>query len=308
MTTLRVTQRSIAQQTLAGLQGNIGRLGEIQQRLSSGKEISKPSDSPTGTVSAMQLRSEIRSNEQWSRNADDGIGWLGTMDQTLGSSLDSLQKIRGLTLQALNSGASSPESDQARAVEVVQLREGLIGLANTTYLERPVFGGTTNGRRAYDATGTYVGNPRQPVPPATALPVVPVTRTVGAGAEVRVDQTGPEVYGPAGADLFTVLAGITQHMKDGNTAALTSDLTDLDTAMSRMQGKLAEVGASYNRVEQMHQAADDRVLALKSSLSGIEDIDLPKTIVELQMQQVVYQAALGATAKIITPSLADFLR
>ena len=308
MTSLRVTQRSIATQTLAGLQNNIGRLGEIQQRLSSGKQISKPSDSPTGTVSAMQLRSEIRANEQWSRNADDGIGWLGTMDQTLSSSLTSVQKVRALTLQGLNSGATSQQALDALAVEVGQINQTLVSLSNTTYLGRPVFGGTTGGTAAYDANGTFVGSPQQPAPPAPAVAPVPVTRTVGAGAQVRVDQTGPEVYGPDGANLFGVVSDIQAHMLAGDNAALAVDLGKLDTAMNRMLSKLAEVGAGYNRVEQMQRAADDRVMSLTSSLTEIEDIDLPRTIVELQMQQVAYEAALGATQKIITPSLADFLR
>lgn len=49
-------------------------------------------------------------------------------------------------------------------------------------------------------------------------------------------------------------------------------------------------------------------MALRGSLAQVENIDLPKTIVELQMQQVAYQAALGATAKVIQPTLLDFLR
>jgi flagellar hook-associated protein 3 FlgL len=307
MTTLRVTQRSMAQQTLAGLQGNIGRLGEIQQQLSSGKQISKPSDSPTGTVSAMQFRSQIRTNEQWSRNAADGIGWLGTIDQALTDSLTQVGRARALTVQGLNGGALSADGKNALAVEVDQIRLTAIGLANTKYLDRPVFGGTTSGATAYDPNGVFVGNPQ---PPATPLPV---TRAVGADSAVRVDQTGPEVFGavaPGGRDLFTVLADISTHLKapGDNTAALSTDLADLDKAMSKVTSKHSEVGANYNRVEQMQSAADNRVITLKSSLSEIEDIDLPKTIVELQMQQVAYQAALGATQRIITTSLADFLR
>jgi flagellar hook-associated protein 3 FlgL len=307
MTALRVTQRSMAQQTLAGLQGNIGRLGAIQQQLSSGKQISKPSDSPTGTVSAMQFRSQIRSNEQWSRNAADGIGWLGTIDQTLTDTVDSVGRARDLTVQGLNTGALSPDAKNALAIEVDQIRLTAIGLANTKYLDRPVFGGTTSGPTAYDPNGVFVGNP---LPPATP---VPVTRAVGADSSVRVDQTGPEVFGavvPGGRDLFTVLADISTHLKapGDNSAALSTDLADLDKAMSKISSKHSEVGANYNRVEQMQSAADNRVITLKSSLSGVEDIDLPKTIVELQMQQVAYQAALGATQKIITTSLADFLR
>jgi flagellar hook-associated protein 3 FlgL len=294
----RITQRSIGQSSLAGLQHNLGRLGNIQQQLSSGKQISKPSDSPTGTVSAMQLRSEIRTNQQWSRNAADGIGWLGTIDQTLTSSLDSVRRARDLTLQGMNSGATSAEAQRALAVEIDQLRDSLIGLANTTYLDRPVFGGTTSGKQAYQADGQYVGS-------GTANGVA---RTVGADATVRVDVTGPEVFGPQGADLFTVLGEIAANLRAGDTSALSANLNGLDTAMRTVQNKLAEAGARYNRVEQMQKAADDRVLALTNSLSGVEDIDLPKTIVDLKMQQMAYEAALGATQRIITPSLADFLR
>jgi flagellar hook-associated protein 3 FlgL len=305
MTALRVTQRSMAQQTLAGLQGNISRLGQIQQQMSSGKLISKPSDSPTGTVSAMQFRSQIRANEQWSRNAADGIGWLGTIDNTLSTSLDTLRGARDRTVQGLNSGALSSEAREALAVEVDQIKQSVIGLANTTYLDRPVFGGTTSGSTAYSAAGTYVGNPQ---PPATAMPI---TRTVGANSAVRVDQTGPEVFGApptGGKDIFAVLTAISADLRSGVTADLSNDLSDLDKSMSQITSKQAEVGANYNRVEQMQQAADDRVITLKASLSGIEDIDLPKTIVDLQMQTVAYNAALGATQRIITTSLADFLR
>jgi flagellar hook-associated protein 3 FlgL len=310
MTTLRVTQRSMAQQTLAGLQANISRLGQLQQQLSSGRQISKPSDSPTGTVSAMQLRSQIRTNEQWSRNAADGIGWLGTIDQTLSDSLDAVRSARGLVVQGLNTGALSPDARNALAAQVDEIRATVIGLANTNYVDRPVFGGTTSGTKAYDANGVYVGNPPPPVPPIPGGSAG-ITRSVGADSAVRVDQTGPEVFGaalPAGKDLFSVLATISADLKSGNTTLLSADLTDLDKSMSTMTSKLAAVGANYSRVEQMQQAADNRVITLKSSLSGIEDIDLPKTIVDLQMQQVAYQAALGATQKIITTSLADFLK
>jgi flagellar hook-associated protein 3 FlgL len=58
----------------------------------------------------------------------------------------------------------------------------------------------------------------------------------------------------------------------------------------------------------MKQAAEDRVLAVTAQLSDVEDIDLPKTIMEMQLQQTSYQAALAASAKVIQPSLIDFLR
>jgi flagellar hook-associated protein 3 FlgL len=89
---------------------------------------------------------------------------------------------------------------------------------------------------------------------------------------------------------------------------LPADLAALDAATNNIQDAVSDVGARYNRVTQLRQTSDDKVLNLKTSLSTVEDIDLPKTITELQMQQVSYQAALGATAKVIQPSLIDFLK
>lgn len=304
MSTFRITQHSIASRTLAGLQGNLSRLGDIQQQLSSGKQISKPSDSPTGTVSAMQFRSEIRANEQYARNADDGLGWLGTMDSQLQTSIASINSATGLTQQGLNSGTLSTEAREALAGQVDQIREGLINQANTTYLGRPIFGGTTGGAKAYDSNGDFVGT----------NVTTGISRTVGADAAVRVDQTGPEVFGtfsttnPATGNLFQILTDISANLRAGDTTKLGANLTSLQGAGVTVVTKLGEIGARYNRVEQMQSAANDRVLSLKNSLSAVEDIDLPKTIVALQMADVSYKAALGATQKIITPSLADFLR
>ncbi len=93
-----------------------------------------------------------------------------------------------------------------------------------------------------------------------------------------------------------------------NPAALSGDLGSLDTATQAMEAQQADGGARYNRLDQMGQAASDRIINLQSHLSDVQDVDLPKTITELTLQQTAYQAALGATAKVVQPSLLDFLR
>ncbi len=77
----------------------------------------RPSDSPTGTVTSLQLRGEVRATQQYSRNADDGLGWLGTIQDTLGDASTSVIRVRELTVQALN-GANTDESREALAVEI----------------------------------------------------------------------------------------------------------------------------------------------------------------------------------------------
>jgi flagellar hook-associated protein 3 FlgL len=291
----RITQRSVSLNSLAGLQLNLGKVGQLQQQLSSGKLVSKPSDSPASAVSILQLRSEIRTNEQYSRNAEDGVGWLAAIDGAITGAMSTTGRVRDLTLQGMSTGSSDLKSREAMATEIDQIRESLIQTANSQYLGRPVFGGATMGSIAYDNAGSFVGDSNQ------------VMRTVGDNTQLRVDANGEEVFGTGNTQLFAVLADISLHLRT-DTTQLDNDLARLDTASTRMITSVSDVGARYSRVMQLRQSADDRVIDIKSSLSGVEDIDLPKTITELQLQQVAYQAALGATAKAIQPSLMDFLK
>ena len=66
--------------------------------------------------------------------------------------------------------------------------------------------------------------------------------------------------------------------------------------------------AAGSRVETASTVNRDSDLSLTSRLSAIEDVDLARTTMELQMQTVTYQAALSITAKTLQPSLMDFLR
>jgi flagellar hook-associated protein 3 FlgL len=292
----RVTESSIHTRVLANLQRNIAKGEKIQEQLSSGKTINRPSDSPTGTVTSMQLRGETRATQQHARNADDGLGWLNTAQDTLSSASTLVNRARDLTVQGLSSGSNDSQSNEALAAEVDQIKSSLIGYANTKYLDRPVFGGNTTGDVAYDATGAFVGDTGQTM------------RTVGAGAKVRVDANGLEAFGSGNTQLFTVLQSISDNIRSGDTDGLSDSLKKLDSASNQMKSTLSDVGARYNRVEGMKQSAQDRLLSVTSQLSEVEDVDLPKTIMDMQLQQTSYQAALAASAKVIQPSLIDFLR
>jgi flagellar hook-associated protein 3 FlgL len=292
----RVTGNSIASRVLVNLQQNLSRVGTLQEQLSSGKLINRPSDSPTGTVSAMQLRSEMRSLDQYGRNSDDGLSWLGTLDSTISDSLSEVNRARELTLRGMSAGVSgSSSAREALAVEIDNIRSAMIATANTSYLGRPVFGGTTSGPIAFNPDGTFAGNES------------PVLRTVGDGDPVKVDANGVDVFGEGADQLFTVLQTLSDNLRNDPTA-LGGTLDRLDGASARMVTQLAGVGARYNRIEQMKSTATDRLIDLGSQLSDIEDIDLPATIMDMQMQQSAYEAALAVSAKVIQPSLMDFLR
>ena len=297
----RITHGTLSRTVLTNLQHSLGRMERLQGQLSSGKAVSRPSDSPVATVSALQYRADVRRTEQLSRNASDALDWLGTADTTLTASLGLVGQARELVLQGMTA-TSDAESRAALAAEIDGLRENLLGLANTTYLGRPVFAGTSASTTAYSTAGAYQGTP--PGPGAMVL------RSVAPGVQVPVNLTGPEVFGSGAAgspQLFAVLSDVSAKLKadDGD---LGTELANLDAARLNVQNRLSELGARYNRVDTLRTRADDNLINMRNGLAEVEDVDLAKTLVDVQMQEVAYKAALNAGARVVQPSLLDFLR
>lgn len=291
----RITSATIASNAMLGIQSAQSRLAKLQSQLSSGKALQKPSDDPAGVSSALSLRSELARLTQYDRNTSDGQAWLGTIDSTLQTMVSATNRVRDIVVQGSSTGAMSASDRQALATEVAGLRQSLIGDANTTYLGRPVFGGTTAGTAAYDASGAYLGDSQV------------VTRRVGDGQTVRVDLTGPEAFSGGGTDLFALLSKIQTDLT-GTTANLAGDLTSLDSVLGSMRTGLADVGARSARLDSLAQTSQLRSIDATSALSSVEDVDTAKAILDLNVQQAAYTASLQATAKVIQPSLMDYLR
>ena len=151
----RVTQQTIQRTSLANLQLNLSAMADLQGRMSGGKVITKPSDDPGGTAQALALRSDRRAAEQYARNIDNGVGWLTTVDSALMTSMASLRKARDLTVQGANTGTMNAVTREAIATELEGIRDSLLAQANTSYLGRSVFAGTSSAAAAFtDATGT----------------------------------------------------------------------------------------------------------------------------------------------------------
>jgi flagellar hook-associated protein 3 FlgL len=290
-----VTHQTVQRQTLANLQGNLSAMAVLQAQMSSGKKINVPSDDPAGASDMLRLRGDQRAVTQYARNASDGDSWLTTVDSALGSSLAALRRARDLTIQG-GDGALGPTSREALAAEIEGLRDTLLDQANSTYVGRKVFAGTSNDPVAFAPDYSFTG----------AAGAKPVERRIGDTTTVRVDSDGATVFGTGDSSVFARLDKIAATLRAGGDP--TSQLADIDTHMEAMLTEVSSVGARHAQVIAATSALQGQELTVKSQLSGIEDIDLAEVILELQMQEVAYQGALGAAGKVLQPSLMDFLR
>ena len=290
----RVANVSLSQNAIQFLQASLSGVADLQAQASSGKKLTKPSDSPVDIGTSLQLRASLNRNTQIASNIGDAEAWLGTTDSTIGQVVTQLQKVNTLVIQAANSGAGDQTSRDAIANQIDQIRQSLIGLANTQYDNRPLFGGTTAGAVAYDASGNYVGT-------AGA-----VQRSIAPGVQVQVNVAGSAVFGTPGNDLFTTLTQLSSAIHGGQD--LTALSAQLNTQTQQVQTAQATVGATYSRVDTAKNQNTTNATTMQQNLSNVEDADMAQVLMNLQAQATTYQAALAAAAKAIQPSLAAFLQ
>src|SRR5690606_6870284 len=158
--------------------------------------------------------------QQYAKNAADGSAVLNTVDTTLQSVNTRLQRVRDLVLQASSTGSNDETSRKAIAAEVTSLRQELVGLANTNYNGRPLFGGTTASATAFDATTyAYLGDAGT------------MMRRLDSAATIEVGASGPAVVGSGPPSLFALLDDIAANAVN-DTDALAGNLQALDGRMS----------------------------------------------------------------------------
>jgi flagellar hook-associated protein 3 FlgL len=292
----RVTVGNSNTNTITNIAAASNRLAALQNEMSSGNAITRPSDNPGGTVQAMQLQGQLARNTQYTTNSNDAIAWLSTADSSYTQSVDVLQQARTLVVQALNTGANDTSSANAIAKQISGLRSTLLGLANTTYNGRPVFGGTTASGTAYDANGNYVGDSGS------------VTRQIGQGATVSVSAVGTSVFGAAGSDTFTLLQNIATTLQTNPSSLSSGTLAQIDSAISTVSSAQSQEAASYKQVQEAQTTQTANGTALQTQISGIENADMATVAIQLSSANISYQAALQTTASIRQMSLLNFLQ
>ena len=85
-------------------------------------------------------------------------------------------------------------------------------------------------------------------------------------------------------------------------------LQNLDDSIQQLLNYRATVGARAIRLDTTDNRLLDIEVSFTTMLSGVEDADITKLVTDLSTQENAYKAALMATAKIIQPSLLDFIR
>ncbi|MFC8923841.1 flagellar hook-associated protein FlgL [Cellulosimicrobium sp. NPDC057127] len=291
---MRITNQMQSSYVTRSLQSNLARIAELQEQGTSGRKLTRASSDPSSAADALGVRNQLATEKQYERNITNGEGWLATLDTTLTTVTDVVQRVRDLVLQ----GASDTASDDAReaiASEIVELRDELMRQSNATYLGRTVFAGTSDEGVAFRDDYTFTGGAG-----------TGVERRIGTDTTVRVDIDGPAVFGEGATSVFALLDTVAADLRAGTGSG--GHLAAVDARLDAVLTQHTTVGA---RQKQLERAADTNLgsqVGLESHRASLEDADIAELAIDLQLKQVAYQATLSIGASLLQPSLLDYIR
>lgn len=284
---------------LRNLNQSMSRLDKYQQQLATDRRVLRPSTDPASVANIMGLRGSLLEVEQHIENVDYAASWLESSDTVLDSVTNVVHKLRELTIYGANDSLDDPDR-YALLKEVDQLFDNMIQLVNSTHGGKYLFGGqktTTPPFKEVDGQVTYEGG---------AGEYSSVLIELGPNAEIDMNVTGVD---DAFLKIFDALNLVKESMENNDIEALgNSGLEAIENSLSSLLRYRSETGAKANRLEMARERLLDQKINFSDLLSKEQDIDVAETIMHLKAQENVYRTALAVGARIIQPSLVEFLR
>lgn len=298
---VRVTQTMLNSNMLRNLNNSMHNMDKLQHMLSSGRKVEKPSDDPVVAARGMFYRSSLMENDQYKRNVDEAQSWMDMTDATMDEMGNIMKRVKELLVYS-GDGAVSPDDLKTMGAEIEELKNHMGTLANQQINGKYIFAGTDTNKAPFDANalggkGDFVSTNASPIN-------LEVSQNVFVTSNVNAQNIFN--YPNAAGNVFKVLNNIIDELKAGRSA--TQFQTVMDDQFDNLLAERATLGASVNRVELIAERLDSQEVSITGLMSKNEDADMAKVMTDLKTQESVHNAALGAGARIIQPTLLDFLR
>jgi flagellar hook-associated protein 3 FlgL len=298
---MRITNRMITDGFMQNLRTNLRNLDRVQQRMSSGQQVRKPSDDPVKLQQILKLQTALDQRNQYIRNIDDADSWLTASDSALNQAGSVLLRIKELGTQALN-GTNNQDDLNAMAVEVGQLTEHIGEVANTAHAGRYIFAGTDTGKQPYAIEAPETGAATVQFTGSTTA----LEYEVGQDVRIKVNTTGQDAFG--GTELFEAMEQLRQGMLAGSQGDMQAAMDRVEKSTDTLLTARADIGARMNRLAATRTRYEDDIVNLSALYAKAADADIAEVVMDLKVQENVYQTSLAAAAKIMQPSLLDYLR
>ena len=318
---MRVSSNSFS----TDLRSQLAKLSErqlrLQQQISTGQRISSASDDPKAMRRVLDLRNERSLLTQY----QDNISTLRENANVVYSTVNAMKRLsdRASEIATMADGTKAAPALSAYAMEVDQLLEETLRLANTKHRDVYIMSGTKSQDAAYaetrDANDKITGVNFDGNSSSIQIDIAPSTSMDGnysaEGAQGILKNSAN------GADFISNLIALRDNLetaadtsltKEANRAALTNIketvLGNLDQDEVNFIDHFSGIGAMLSRLETSEAITKAQVASIEPLVSNEVDVDLADALVRLNEIQNAYTAALQSGATLLQTSLLDYIR
>jgi flagellar hook-associated protein 3 FlgL len=287
-----------ADNALYNLQKGRAVIDTLQEQVSSGLLVNKPSDDPLTARQLLDLQHQIAQGDQYTSNISKGSTLLNVASTALTGMSDIMSQIKKIASDNV-SGNGSQSDRNGVGTTLDTLKQQLIDLGNTQYGGQYVFGGFNNDKPPFASDGTFSGTDDD------------LKVEVAQGSQVSVSVSGGKLLkGKAGGvnilgEIDNLKAAITGNPAD--TATISTEINTMGSAADQVTANLSDVATRLVRLTSAGTLITNNQTTLQNVYGDKQNVDYAKLGVELTNQQTAFQAALAATAKISQLSLLNYL-
>ena len=318
----RTTSGSLSNQAIYYLSQNMSSLSDLQQKMSSQQNINKPSDDPVGLTRLLDLSTTMRADDRFAGNIADATTEANTSDTVLNNMTNLVQRAQELTTQAANF-TNNQDGRNAIALEMDQIINQMVQLGNTDISGKYIFGGFKTDTPPFTRTGddvTYSGTPpteswqrNVEISKGVQIPVnVNGDDLLGQSQVATAGPPLPVTFGGSSHGLFQTLVNLKQDLQSGGDpnqlTEIRARLDELTTGLNTVLSQQSVVGSVANRLSLTQGRLDERKSILTQQYASIQDINMPKTVADLNQQQNSFQASLSVTGRLLSTSLLDYIK
>lgn len=322
---MRVTNNMLINNLIYNLNQNLKTLEKLQYQQATGKKFRVPSDDPIGASKSLKFNSDISKLEQYLRNAKDAYSWMIDTEAALGEIVEVLHRAKELTVDAANGTKEASDLIKIKE-EIDQLKDHLIQIANTAHAGRHIFSGYKTDMPLLvvdEVSGEVRYNPEFVGDLALKHDEI-FTYNVGLSEQVQVNTVGTRVFGVLEGDtgnygqvtadedsrphLIKIFEDLSAALENNIPDGIQQALGNIEKSLEQTLSVRAEVGAKMNRLELTEKKLEVQIGNVRELLSYNEDVDIAEISMHISMAENVYVSSLMVGAKIIQPTLVEFLR
>ncbi len=281
---------------------------ELQQQVTSGIKVQRPSDNPAAVGPILDVQSRIAQIQQNQTNLGQVQTELSAGDGALQQAILAIQSAVSLASQA-SSLSSTPAQQSALLQQAQGIQQTLVNISATSAGGRYIFSGDL------DQQTLYVLDPTQPTGVRLLAPATS-TRTVtdANGYPVWTAKTATDIFDAhnpdgsvAAGNAFAAINSLVTALQAGNTAGATASISSLKAAGDYLNQQQGYYGIGETRVNDTVSTQSTALLTQQQQLSGLRDTDVASAALQLNQLSVQQQAALTSKAKMSQLSLFNFL-